>query len=305
MLKNEELEYRYYSVDDSFPILPLIGNRWESYGSRGETPVKMHFHNVMEIGCCHKGEGFIYVEDKKIPYSNGTITIFPKNVIHDTISKVGSMNFWEYVFVDEDAIMDKFGLKSFENGNLFIGIESSYYVGNDNTDMVDGVHALLKEFKNRENYYKEKANLITLNLFYSFSRVIAPSFINNDIIKNRSTILNALDYINNKYDESVTVASLAKKFNMSEPYFRKIFKSIVGKSPLEHINKVRIQKACVLLLREEESIINVAMMCGFSSVSTFNRNFIRYVGCTPSTYRGNHTLYRGTEKFTMENYPTW
>ena len=306
--RKEDVEFRYYSVDENFPILPLIGNRWEStYGAMGGIIVKFHFHNLMEIGYCHKGEGTLSIEDKKIPYRAGTFTIIPKDVLHDTLSDKGSINFWEYLFVDDGSILKKFYLQNFDGTNLFDGIETNYVVGNRAEDpiLADTIYQILNEFKTRDSYYKERANALLLSLFFGVARNEQPKVINDDIVKNRRAIMAVLEYINNKYDESVTVTALAKICNMSEPYFRRVFKTVVGKTPLEHLNKVRVQKACIFLLRDDETIITVAMACGFSSVSTFNRNFIRYVGCTPSEYRQNHTVHRGFENFTIENYPGW
>lgn len=306
--RKEDVEFRYYTVDENFPILPLIGSRWEStYGAMGGKVCKLHFHNLMEIGYCHKGEGILTIEDQKIRYGPGTFTIIPKDVLHDTMSDHGAINFWEYLFVDEKRFINDFYLKDFDGSGIFDGIETSYIVStiSDNHVMGDTILQILQEFKNRENFYKERANALMISLLLSHAREKQPQSVAEDVVKNRRSIMTVLEYINNKYDESVTVASLAKLCNMSEPYFRRIFKGIVGRAPLEHLNKVRIQKSCIFLLRDDETIINVALQCGFSSVSTFNRNFIRYVGCTPSEYRQNHTIHRGVEKFTIENYPGW
>lgn len=306
--KKEDVEFRYYSVDETFPVLPLIGSRWEStYGAIGGAVKRLHFHNLMEIGYCHKGKGMLTVENKQIEYDAGTFTVIPRDVLHDTLSEKGAINFWEYLFVDEESIVKNFYLQGFVGEEIFKGVETAYFVGNAKDDPVlsDTVIQMLEEFRNRELYYKERVNSLLLSFLLNILRTEQPKPIADDIVKNRRAIMSVLEFINNKYDESVTVTSLAKECSMSEPYFRRVFKSVVGRSPLEHLNIVRVQKACIFLLRDEETIINIAMACGFSSVSTFNRNFVRYVGCTPSEYRQNHTVHRGIENFVVENYPGW
>jgi len=304
----EDVEFRYYTVDNEFPVLPLVGDHWmATTASLGQPSPKLLFHNLLEIGFCHSGEGTLTIEDSELPYSPGTFTIIPRNVLHDTRSKRGSLNFWEYIFVDEKLFLEKFYLGAFEGKGIFDGIETSFLVSNDREQpaMAAKVTAILEEFRTRQKYYKENVNALLISLFLSHARAKQPQAIGDDIVKNRSAIMAILEYIDNNFDEDMTVTSLAKMCSVSEPYFRRIFKSVTDRTPLEHINRVRIQKACVFLLRDEESIINVALKCGFSSVSTFNRNFIRYVGCTPSEYRQNHTVHRGVENFTIRNYPGW
>ena len=304
----EDVEFRYYTVDSEFPVLPLVGDHWmATTASLGKPSLKLHFHNLLEIGYCHQGEGTLTVEDSEYSYAPGTFTIIPKNILHDTQSKKGSMNFWEYIFVDEKLFLEKFYLNNFDGKGIFEGIETSFLVSDEKSQplMAAEIKSILEEFRSRSKYYREKVNALLVDLFLSHARAKQPQSIGDDIVKNRSAIMAVLEYIDNNFDEDMTVSSLAKMCSVSEPYFRRIFKSVTDRTPLEHINRVRIQKACVFLLRDEESIINVALKCGFSSVSTFNRNFIRYVGCTPSEYRQNHTVHRGVENFTIRNYPGW
>lgn len=56
-------------------------------------------------------------------------------------------------------------------------------------------------------------------------------------------------------------------------------------SPLEYINLVRVQTACDLLKRTDEPITTIAGKCGFTTLSTFNRNFKQITGVSPSQWR--------------------
>ena len=56
-------------------------------------------------------------------------------------------------------------------------------------------------------------------------------------------------------------------------------------SPLEYINKVRIQTACEILKKTDESIADIAYKCGFTTNSTFNRNFKKYLNTSPYQWK--------------------
>ena len=65
---------------------------------------------------------------------------------------------------------------------------------------------------------------------------------------------------------------------------------MMGISPLEYVYRYRVHRAMLLLHVTDDPVQDVAMNCGFPSVSTFARNFIRYVGQNPSVWRRQHVI---------------
>ena len=65
-------------------------------------------------------------------------------------------------------------------------------------------------------------------------------------------------------------------------------------SPLEYINQVRIRMACEHLKRTDEPIAEIAVKCGFSTNSTFNRNFKQLLGVTPTRDLVARKIMRGS-----------
>lgn len=95
----------------------------------------------------------------------------------------------------------------------------------------------------------------------------------------------ALVYIETHYHEEIKIKTLAEVCNLSEPYFRKLFRNCMKTSPLEYINTVRVQKACDYLQKKDFPVNDLAWQVGYSSVSTFERNFKKIVGQTPKQWR--------------------
>ena len=76
--------------------------------------------------------------------------------------------------------------------------------------------------------------------------------------------------------------------------------------PLEYINQVRISMACEQLKRTDEPIAEIAAKCGFSTNSTFNRNFRQYMGVTPMEWRRRPENYeRELLKFDIHSEEGW
>ena len=76
--------------------------------------------------------------------------------------------------------------------------------------------------------------------------------------------------------------------------------------PLEYINKVRIQAACEILKKTDESISDIAYKCGFTTNSTFNRNFRQFTGMSPVEWRKRPENYeQQLLKFDIHSEKGW
>lgn len=56
-------------------------------------------------------------------------------------------------------------------------------------------------------------------------------------------------------------------------------------TPVEYINKLRIEKAVEYLANADMNILNIALLCGFGSLSNFYACFKKQMGLTPNEYR--------------------
>lgn len=97
-----KVELRYYDIPQNEFLIALQGDYWRrKYGTKDDP---MHFHNLMEIGICRSGNGEMVMEQESYPYHAGMISVIPPNYPHNTISG-GEENFWEYLFVDVEKIL--------------------------------------------------------------------------------------------------------------------------------------------------------------------------------------------------------
>ncbi|MGN0411606.1 MAG: helix-turn-helix domain-containing protein [Lachnospiraceae bacterium] len=93
------------------------------------------------------------------------------------------------------------------------------------------------------------------------------------------------DYINEHCSEDLTLEAVADMSGFSKFYFSKLFKQFTNVSFYRYVNQKRIAKAELLLINPENSITDVALNCGFSSLSPFIRMFKLIKGCTPTEFR--------------------
>jgi transcriptional regulator GlxA family with amidase domain len=82
-----------------------------------------------------------------------------------------------------------------------------------------------------------------------------------------------------------TVASLAKRMELSPRHFARLFRSEVGITPAAWVEAVRVTAARRLLEDGQNTPKQVAARCGFADADTLRRAFARHVGVTPANYR--------------------
>lgn len=73
--------------------------------------------------------------------------------------------------------------------------------------------------------------------------------------------------------------------SFSKFYFSRLFKQFTNVSFYKYVNQKRIEKAAEMLTEPNISITNVALSCGFESLSSFIRMFKIVKGCTPTEFR--------------------
>ena len=133
-----------------------------------------------------------------------------------------------------------------------------------------------------------------LSLIYSiYSEIIATRsdfYITKSV---KTKILETKKYIDTHHsDSALGISELSSLADMSDVYFRKLFKAEVGTSPAKYIISVRLKKAKQLMkyypfLTLEEC----AKQSGFSSLQYFSRVFKNEFGITPSKYRSNRKFW--------------
>ena len=102
---------------------------------------------------------------------------------------------------------------------------------------------------------------------------------------NFDSIKEALLHIDSHLDGPMSFESLAKRFHFSPYYFHRMFSVIVGKTIAAHVRDRRLLRACKRLSGTEDSVLNIALDCGFSSAQAFSRAFREAHGLSPSEYR--------------------
>lgn len=164
---------------------------------------------------------------------------------------------------------------------LMISFDISDVKGNEirlGTDIIkltedDGKHKVL--FKEVCEYYKDNNYTMVKSKTYELLSIIFPLF-EEDVC--------LINYVNRHITSSLCIPQLAMRCNMSETAYRKKFKEITGLSPVRYITKLKIKKACQMLIYSNTKPDDISDFLNFSSPSYFYRVFKEHMKMTPKEY---------------------
>nr|WP_255601507.1 helix-turn-helix domain-containing protein [Lysinibacillus sp. K60] len=97
-----------------------------------------------------------------------------------------------------------------------------------------------------------------------------------------------VQYIEQHYDEDLTVEQLANMAGMVRWQYSQKFKVLTGKKPTDYLTYVRINQAKKLLSNSTEPLRKIARQIGFKDEYYFSRCFHKLTGNTPREYANIH-----------------
>jgi len=144
---------------------------------------------------------------------------------------------------------------------------------------------LIKQYEEIRKLHTSGGNQAKIfSLFYDMLSELTPQ-------GHDSIVRPALAFLYENYHiPNISNAQLAQMCNISEVYFRKLFKADLGRSPKQFLLTLRLQKAKLLLAEGIQKITAIATACGFESSAHFSRSFKEQVGMTPSEYRQKNQI---------------
>lgn len=102
---------------------------------------------------------------------------------------------------------------------------------------------------------------------------------------NDDSIKDAQSYIEEEYTNDLSVEKLADTFAMSKRNFIRRFKKATNNTPIQYIQRVKIEAAKKSLESGEKSINTVMYDVGYNDINTFRDTFKKYTGVTPVEYK--------------------
>lgn len=274
------MSYRHYSVKES-DIQKFNARLLSISLSKDEEdwPSFPHSHYFTELFYVVGGEGAFILGEKSCPITKGDLIIVPPYLEH-TERSVGE-NTLEYYVIGIDGISFQ-EEASLEENLVFCQFSDESLISEILSQMLyeaktDGYGA---------NVICQHLLEVLLLRIIRYRQVIPVSL---STIRMSKECVRIKDYLDANYAEHITLDTLMTLTHMSKYYLIHSFVKYTGYSPIQYLNKRRMDAACTLLTDTDLPISAVSSAAGFSSQSYFTQSFQKNYGLSPLKYRQKHT----------------
>ncbi len=247
----------------------------------------IHVHDSCEILLCIRGGGSFLIDDNIYEINEGDIYVINQFEPHKmTIDE--SKCFERYVFQIHPSFLHSHSTEATDLSLCFY-TRSEFADNRINLckQEVNHLLALISKLKIVHSYGEDiiKNNAITEILAYINSKFISGARIEGQpVSKNNKVIHDAVEYINQHYNEDIKLTDIASHCYVSVNHLCSLFKKSLGTTVLKYIISKRISES-KKLLKSGKSISETATLCGFGDYANFIRTFKSIVGVSPGKYK--------------------
>lgn len=299
-----EEKFEITGLDSDFPLrvpVALVGEErflWQSQQTREGF---LHASRYLTVALCVEGAGMgtLCTESGRGEFHDSALCLIPPHCFYRIECSGGS---WQFLYMDAEnvALYMHQGSKDAQRTLLQKLRPQVYPVSHihcrNTYNLVKLIEAELGQKKDiyRESIrikdmYHESIRILCAMLLVSIARCSqAESAI--DLDSSRQDTLNehirpALQYIEEQYSRPLKVSEMAAASHLSESHFRRLFEQCMNLTPGDYLNFVRIRNACDYLLQNNYTVEEIAVRVGYSNISTFYRNFNRFIGKSPFKWK--------------------
>ncbi len=226
---------------------------------------------------CVEGEGVIEVESQNIDMVSGQFYIIPKSTAHRY--RASGENPWSIYWMH-------FGGDRAIHFIEYIQAQTSgvYLAEPYQHQFIDHITAIITLLQ--RGYSIDHFIQITAMLFQMFSELGDTQHrISPQRLLVHSPIQLAIDCMEKRVADVITLDELTDIAHMSKSYFIALFKEQTGFSPIEYFIQMKMQRACRELDMTEKSVKTIALDLGYEDPYYFSRIFKRVIGYSPRCYR--------------------
>lgn len=274
---SENPKYFYEVVSRSKQFLVMV----YFHARSGINYCAKHWHRSLEICCFMNSHVTVWNNGRTIEYPPDSLILFNYGDVHELIPRnldnpLGVSLIFPYEFLidysikpEEIRFLDSTGeekdakLKRHMHSIVSLSLseqDDPFYYLRVNSEIFQLLHLLMTDYRsdNAEN---------------------------QESLRHLDRCKQILAYIDNNFCGAVTLESLANELGLSVGYLARYFNKYLGTTFKQHLTSVRLQHALIEVLRDDKTMLDIAIECGFPDYRSFVSAFRKWYRSTPYQYR--------------------
>lgn len=247
----------------------------------------LHWHREFEIIRVLEGELVLYLNNEEYRLSAGETVYVGPGTLHrgDPVQCV-----YECVVFDLRMIAGHNMNGVSDAVRPIISSDSEISAVCERADAV--AERLLQTLRDHGEYYELIVPSIIGELVYVLylTGAVTPSQSERKRFTQRRAVMTLLiDKIEKEYTHKITLTDLAEYSHINEKYLCRFFKEFTGQTPIDYINRLRVDRACYEMTVNRMNVTEAAYECGFNELSYFSKCFKKYKGISPGRYKSKYS----------------
>ncbi|TDQ57384.1 AraC family transcriptional regulator [Mesocricetibacter intestinalis] len=251
-----------------------------------------------------QGNGYLQMDgvEKPLRLKSGDIVFFPRSLGHSLSHRPG----YHQASPPEILANGAFTLKKTGYGTPDISLFCANFSYDKNSELFNNLpevvvlnlqEAALQPLLNILKKEALSAQLGSANITDALLSVLLTLLIRTYLKQDKAQLNGLLNGLRDKRLSNVisavignpeknwNIAALCQTAGVSRAQLMRLFSQQIGISPHGFVNHIRLQKAARLLRHSQQSILAIALNCGFQSETNFGKAFKKYYQLTPGQYR--------------------
>ena len=245
----------------------------------------LHWHIEFELIRVRRGNFKMTLNEEEVLVTQGSSLLLLPGTLHSGIPKDC---IYECIVFDIDILVTKNDstsklIQTLKNQEA----DAYYHFPSTDTAIAQVVDSIFDSISSKGEGYQAVAlggiyQLVGLIFNRNYNKSNAP--VSGSQYRRISQLRTVLTFFDANYHRTLTLEEIAQCVDMSPKYFCRFFKEMTHRTPMDHLNYYRIERACHQLLTSDLSITEIAYDSGFNDLSYFIKTFKRYKGTTPKKY---------------------
>jgi len=277
------------------------------YKKDKETLTLMHHHLFNELAIIISGTGIYKTPHNSFELHQGDVFMLKPYMKHEYFSQK-KLEIVNIVYFADRIPLPSIDFSSIPEYQLFFELEPQTREQrqfanrlNLSSTQLDKLLEIISHLKEEIVKRKIGYEVMTFSYLYQIFTYICRCYSHPSDNNHHELICleKIISYMQKNYAHRITRAHLAEISYMSEPSLYRKFKLYLNKTPIQYLIDLRLKKAVEMLVNTNETMTNIAILCGFSDSNYFILQFKKRYGTTPYKYRKTNC----TEQLKNISYP--